>query len=175
MNTIIRAFKTVLTDIKSLFIFLTISIILFWMFLAIPVLTIPGNDFAFQLSILPRHEIILLVVLAISTALSLTFHIFVFRHKATVATSISFAGQGGIGSLSGIVASMFGTATCASCVASIFGFLGVGGVLFLVQYRTPITIGAIMLLLISLYFTSRKVLGVCEDCNTFGRRHNAHK
>lgn len=137
---------------------------IFWLLLYIPVRTIPGNDFAFQLSILTTKDRVLLITLSLFTALSIIMNIFVLRNKLTTKNSLSMAGQGGTGLLSGVIGSVFGTASCASCVASVFGFLGIGGVLFLLQYRTWIATTSIVLILISLYFTSRKVLGICESC-----------
>jgi hypothetical protein len=138
--------------------------IIFWFLLYIPVRTIPGNDFAFQVSLLTVKDRILLGTLSLLTALSILMNIYVLRNKPGAQTGLATAGQGGTGLLSGVIGSVFGTATCASCVASIFGFLGVGGVFFLLQYRSWITTASIILILVSLYFTSRKVLGICESC-----------
>lgn len=163
-NIYLLAVKQVLS-IKSYLIGLVfLAPAIFWLLLYIPVRTIPGNDFAFQLSILIARDRVLLTTLSVLTALSIVMNIFILRNKPTTQNSFSTAGQGGTGLLSGVIGSVFGTASCASCVASIFSFLGMGGVLFLLQYRTWITTTSIVLILISLYFTSRKVLGICESC-----------
>jgi len=160
----IQAIKVVLRDRKYLIGFILVSISTFWLFIYIPVKNIPGNDFAFQLSIMSKQDFLLLAILSLLTSLSVTMNVYPVRNKPSVKAGISLAGQSGTGLLSGIVGFLFGTATCASCVASIFGFLGVGAVFFLLDHRVLIVSLAILLLLISLYFTSRRVLGICDNC-----------
>lgn len=179
MSDIIAAIKKVLAQKSYLAGFIVISIGIFWLFLAIPVKTVPGNTFALQLRILlDTGQFFLLAALSLLTSLSLVLHVYTFRHKHSlrsdelkhsVATGASLVGSGTTGFVSGVIATIFGSATCGYCVAAFFGFLGIGGVLFLIEYRTWITIAAIALMLISLYFTSRKVLGVCERCTIHGK------
>lgn len=165
------ASKLVFSDKKYLFGFLVAAFAMFWLLLYIPIKTVPGNDLGFQLSILTPKDWFLFIILPALTALSIVMNVYILKHKRSIQDGASMAGQGGGGFLSGMVASVFGTAICASCVASIFGFLGVGGVLFLLQYRTYITVAAIILLLISLYFTSRRVLNACESCRIGVHKH----
>lgn len=169
----LSANKLVFSDKRYLLGFLVVAFAMFWLLLYIPIRTVPGNDLAFQLSILTPKDWLLFAILPILTALSIVMNIYILKHKQSIQDGASMAGQGGTGFLSGIVASVFGTATCASCVASIFGFLGVGGVLFLLQYRTFITTAAIILLLISLYVTSKRVLNACESCKIGVHRHGS--
>ena len=160
----LTASQKVLTRKKYLFIFLIFNLFFIWLLLYIPVRNIPGNDFKFQLSILTPKDFALLITLSLLTALSLTMNIYILRRQFTPRTSVVFVGQGGLGSVTGVIGSIFGTASCVSCVASLFGFLGIGGIFFLVQYKELITIIAIALLLFSLHFTTRKVLGICDVC-----------
>lgn len=164
VNIYFLAVKHVLSSKSYLVGLFSLTFVIFWLLIYIPVRTIPGNDFAFQLSLLAPKDHILLITLSVLTALSIIMNVYVLRHKPTIQTGLSMTGQGGTGLISGIIGSVFGTATCASCVASILGFLGIGGVLFLLQYRTWITTASIILILVSLYFTSRKILGICESC-----------
>jgi len=163
-NIYILAIKELLGRKNYLIGLLILAPIIFLLLIYIPVRTIPGNDFAFQLSLLTVGDRILLVILSLLTALSIVMNIFVLRNKSNTQNSLSMAGQSGTGILSGVIGSVFGTATCASCATSLFGFLGVGGVFFLLEYRTWIVAASIILILVSLYFTSRKVIGVCESC-----------
>lgn len=169
------ASKEIFNHPRYLWIFLGLALLFFWVLVYIPVRSIPGNDFLFQLSILTVKDWILFITLSVLTALSVVFNIYLlflnkrrdsgsFAHKNKVKVGAALTVQGGTGILSGIVASLFGTATCAACISSLFGFLGFGGVLFLIEYRTPITVAAILLLLVSLHFTSQKVLRVCKIC-----------
>lgn len=167
---LLSASKLVFGDKRYLFGFLVATFAMFWLMLYIPIRTIPGNDLAFQLSILTPKDWFLFIALPALTALSIVMNVYILNKKRSTQDSVVMVGQGGTGFLSGIIASVFGTATCASCIASFFGFLGVGGVLFLVEHRTVITTLAIILMFISLYFTSRKVLGVCKTCHIKTRR-----
>lgn len=168
---LLSASKLVFSDKRYVFGFLVAAFAIFWLFLYIPIKTIPGNDLAFHLSILTSKDWFLFIALSTLTALSIVMNVYIFKNKhsfsmnkRSVQDGVSMAGQGGTGFLSGIVASVFGSVTCSSCAASIFGFLGVGGVLFLLQYRTFITTAAIILMLVSLYFTSKRVLNACDKC-----------
>ena len=96
MTNIVSAIQKVLGINSYRLLFILLTAVIFWLFLAIPVYTVPGNDFAFQLSILPGQEILLLIALALLTALSIVFHIFTFRHKATVQTGVYLVGQGSV-------------------------------------------------------------------------------
>ncbi|MBI2040072.1 hypothetical protein HYT18_03290 [Candidatus Microgenomates bacterium] len=165
---LLSASKLVFGDRRYLFWFLVVAFVMFWLLLYIPIRTIPGNDLAFQISILTPKDWFLFTILPILTALSIVMNVYILKNRGSAQDGVAMVGQGGTGFFSGLIASVLGTATCASCVASIFGFLGVGGVLFLLQYRTYITVGAIILMLISLHLTSKRVLNACESCRIGG-------
>lgn len=169
----IAAFQIVLKDKIYLAGFIILSAILFWLFLYIPVRTIPGNDFAFQLSILRPIDIFLLILLSLLTALSLTLHFYLIRKKISNKGITLTIGSSLVGGTAGIVGSLFATASCAACVATILGFLGVGTVFFLLVHRQLIIAFSITLMIISLHFTTRKVLGICDICNV-GYKHKKY-
>lgn len=154
----------VLKDLRWFSLFLILTASFFWLLLYLPVWRIPGNDLRFQLSLLSPVDFGLLAGLSILTALSLVMNVYLLRIHFSPDTGLSAVGQSGLGGIAGVIASVFGTASCATCVASLFGFLGFGSVLFLLQYRQWITTLAILLMIVSLYFTARKVLGICAVC-----------
>ncbi|MBI2334558.1 hypothetical protein HYU96_02040 [Candidatus Daviesbacteria bacterium] len=159
-----RAVKVVLKNPKYLTGWLVLSLAILGLFIYIPIKNIPGNDFTFQLSIMTLQDKILTALLAMGVSLSLVMNIYAFKLTRSKKLSISIIGQSGGGFLSGVVASIFGTATCAACVFTLFGFLGTAGVFFLLEYRTWIVLISLIILLISLYFISAKVLGICRSC-----------
>lgn len=159
------ACKIVLNDKLYLAGFLIIAAAFFWLFVYIPVRLIPGNDFAFQLSILRPQDIFLLVLLSIFSALSLTFHIYMLRRKSVAKSTTLTIGTGFLGGTAGVVGSLFATASCAACVTTLLSFLGVGTVFFLLGHRQLIITTSILFMFISLHFTARKVLGICDICN----------
>ncbi|RMD66101.1 hypothetical protein D6817_04780, partial [Candidatus Pacearchaeota archaeon] len=73
-------------------------------------------------------------------------------------------GKGILSAFSGFTAGIFGTAACSSCIAAVFGFLGLGGVFFLVKYQWYVVSISIVLVLISVYLTARAVDKGCEVC-----------
>lgn len=162
MREIFQVSRTIFVDSKYVLFFLLVSIGMFWLFLAIPVKSVPGNNFTFQLSLLGVQGFVLLGLLSILTSLSVLFHVYALKHRRSFRTGVSLVGSGGTGFLSGAIATIFGTATCAYCVSAFFGFLGIGGVLFLIQYRMYIVSVAIILMLFSLYLTARRVSHLCN-------------
>jgi len=66
----------------------------------------------------------------------------------------------------GIFGTVVGAAACASCLASLFGLigLGTGSVFFVLQNQIYFFLGAIIAMLISLYFAARKVKRACDKC-----------
>ncbi len=158
---IVHATRTVLAEKRFFILFFLVVGTLLWFFLYIPVRNIPGNDFRFQLSILTPRDITFLIILSSLTALSIVMNLYVLSQRFNFKSTVGLVGQGGFGSLVGMIGSIFGTASCSSCVVSLFGFLGIGGVFFLLHYKQAIALAAMTIMLASLHFSSKSVLGVC--------------
>lgn len=163
LEVILTAVKITFKDKRYFAALAFLAVLAFWFFVYIPVKKVPGNSFSFQLSIFKPTDWFLLTVLSFLTSLSLVMNFFVIKRNFNELMRGSAAGSGGAGVLAGIMGSIFGpTASCASCVGSIFGFLGVGGVLFLLKYRQLIVATSIVIILFTLYHTSRRVLRICK-------------
>ncbi|OGM26454.1 hypothetical protein A3A76_01255 [Candidatus Woesebacteria bacterium RIFCSPLOWO2_01_FULL_39_23] len=163
IQLVILAVKNVFKEKIFLITFFALSILALWFFIYIPVRQIPGNTFSFQISIFTLKDWFLLVLLSSLTSLSLTMNIFVIRNELKNSLSTATVGRSSFSTLSGMLGSIFGpTASCASCVGSIFGFLGLGGVLLLLKYRQMILLLSIIIMLLTLYYTSKRVLGICN-------------
>jgi len=165
-TTILFASKTVLAkrSYKIWLVILTLLAII--LFVLVPVWSVPGNDISFQVSLFTAQNWLLFAVLAPLVALLLTMQVFIFRraqNAAAKAKSLGGAASGVVGSYAGILGGVFATAACSWCVAVVFGFLGTGTVLFIAQNRFWAVLVAIGILLISLYFASKKVVNAC-DC-----------
>lgn len=165
---IFTASKTVLEQSRAYwFWFLVFIILALVLFVLVPVLSVPGNDVSFQLSLFTFGNWILFVVLAILIALLLTMQIFIFRrakNNTVRARGLSNAAGGAAGAYAGILGGVFATAACSWCVAAVFGFLGTGTVLFIAQNQLWAVTVAIAIMLVSLYFTSRNVVRECNNC-----------
>lgn len=159
---IFSAIKQVLRRKGYAITFLALAMTMFFVYILIPVRIIAGNSFTFQLSIFTVQDYITMSILAVLSAVFITLQIYTYR----VTKRIDSVGKGGIGGFGTAFASIIGTATCASCLAPLFGFLGIGfgGVIFTIQYRFYFVAGIIGLLLISLYFASKKIIDKCDVC-----------
>lgn len=163
--SIVSAGLIVLDDRKFVRLFLVLSAAFFGLFLYIPIRSIPGNSLEMQLSISRFQDLFLLAILSFLTSLSIIMNIYMLKNKSGKSPGLHLVGQAGIGGMSGIIASMFGTLTCGLCITSILSFLSATSIVFLIQNKDLITVAAIILMFISLYITSRKLLGFCKECN----------
>lgn len=163
---------------RYIFILLSFALTFFALFVFIPVATTPGNTLAFQLSIFRAQDYVLMIFLALLVGLNFSMNIYVWRKQkqsvnisksaaSPVRNSISNGASGTAAGFGGVFAAIVGTATCASCLAFLFGIvgLGIGSVAFVLKYQTFFILGAIALVLLSLYFTARKVNKHCASCN----------
>lgn len=137
---------------------------MFSLFIFIPVVTIPGNDLIFQISLLTYREYSLFILLSILTALSIILQLYIYRINKSRKIGISIFGQGIVGVFSAFLASILGASTCAACLSFVFGLLGVGGFFFLLEYRNEITLFAVIILMLSIYFSSKRIMEDCEVC-----------
>lgn len=136
----------------------------FAIFIFIPVLTIPGNDLQFQLSIFLKRDYVLMAVLAILVTIFLILQIELFRQHRGIREKFTVLAKSGAGGSAAVLAAIVGTAACASCVAVLIGFLGTGTVLAVIQYRWYIFALAILIMLFSIFLTIRHLSGSCPAC-----------
>lgn len=130
----------------------------------LPVWLTPGNSVSFQVSLFRAQDWALTALLAVAIALMLTMHAYVFMRVKSTAVRAGNIGAAAAGGFAGVLGAMFATASCTWCIVALFGFLGTGGVLFLVTQRTSVTAIALLLMLISLFAVSRKVARSCMTC-----------
>ena len=133
---------------------------IFALFVMIPVLTTPGNDVAFQLSITPANVFVLMVALSLLNGLLITMQWKLRRehkqHRLTAKEGTT---------VFGMVASAFAaTVACAACYSSVLAVFGLGGTIFLVTHRWWFAAAALLLTLFALHHTSRAMTGKCEVC-----------
>ncbi len=158
-NYILNASKNVLGKRNYLILFIILSLFILSIFILIPTLLIPANSLSFQLSIFTIKDYTLLTILSVLTSLLIVMQIFSYKQAKSYSS-----GRTAIGGGSAITAALFGTASCSACLAAVFGFLGIGTILFLTKYQWYIVSIAVILILISIYLTSLKLDGVCDSC-----------
>ncbi len=160
LRTVIFSVKKSLNDTKYKLLFVLISLLIFFVFVLIPTISIPGNTFLYQLSLFSPLDLIVTISLSILYAIFVVMQVYSMRHKKQI-SGIGTTVVGGAGTL---FAGVAGASFCASCFASLFAILGVGfgGVLFVLEYRFYFVIGIVILMFIAIYLTSR---GIQEDNN----------
>ena len=161
LSEIFKAVKHILSNKKFFSSFVALALLLFVLMFLIPVYSIPGNNIKFQSVLYGPKDYLLLATLSIFSSLTLIVQIgsFLQDRKSGGAAVLS-----GAGIFSGIFSSIFASATCGMCVGALFSFLGFGTVLFLIESRWYIMVGAFGLLTLSLYMSSRKYNRGCEVC-----------
>lgn len=165
MNQIYLSISRTLKDKVSLAILIISASSLLILFIAIPVFTIPGNTLQFQLKTFRTQDYTLMLFLSVLAGLNFALYWFALKQRKSRGVTQSVAG-GTASGIAGIFGAMVGTATCASCLAALFGLvgLGTGSVFFVLKNQSYFLLGAIVLMLISIYFAARKVNKVCDSC-----------
>ena len=162
MNNTYLAIKTTLGVRKNFLIFLIVTVVFFGLFVAIPVITIPGNTILFQLSIFTTRDYLLMIALATLVGLNFAMQVFIWKQGRNTQA----ATQGAASGLLGVFGAVVGTAACASCLASLFALigLGTGSVFFVLKNQSLFLWGAILFMLIALYFSAKQVNKTCTSC-----------
>ena len=162
LSTIYTASKTVLGENNFKLWFVILTLIFVFAYIFIPVWLTPGNTLAFQMSLFKTKDYVLFFILSTVTALLLLMQVFLFQSKKHRTKAVS---QGGVGIFSALFGGLLATAACSSCIAAILGFLGAGSIFFVLENQPYIVLGAIVLVVASLYFSARRVLGYCSECD----------
>jgi len=152
-----RAIKRVMSKRAYVIAAVVISIVFLVILIAIPVLSIPGNDVAFQLTVFSWIDYVVMTSLALLTGLMAAMQAFAFKLKKSVKQA-----SGIFGIFPGFVAGLFGSAGCATCVAAIFGFLGTGTILFLLVNRWYVVAISVILVGSAIFLSS---LSIERKCN----------
>lgn len=156
MRVIVTATKIVFSNPEYLLLFLVFAIVLFFLLVAIPVKTIPGNTFEYQLAIFTLQDYLLLVTLTIVSSLLLTMNLYLLVNRVRSASST--------GVFPAFIAGVFGTAACSSCLAGLLGFLGFPVIVFLLQIKWYITAIAAGIVFFSLWWTAKQIAKNCQVC-----------
>lgn len=138
------------------------------LFIVLLVKATPGNDIVFQLQIMRWSDYLLMGSLAILSALLLAMQIYSIKQSRDVRTIVGAVGRGSIGSLPAFLATILGTASCSACVAGLFGFLGLGGILFILEYRWWFVASSLVVIVAAIVLTARKVEHLCKACAVRG-------
>lgn len=160
------AIKKVLRARSYLLIFFAFAVALFVLLIAIPLFTIPGNTLAFQLKIFTAKDYLLMTFLSLLAGLNLALFWYGFTQQKKIGNASQAAAGGAVSAIAGIFGAVMATASCLGCLVALLSLvgLGVGSALFILKNQSYFLLGAITLMLISLYFAARKVNKVCDSC-----------
>jgi len=129
----------------------------------VPVFVVPGNDLKFFLQITPWWGFFIFILLGISVGLLITMQIYIFKNLRKI--SIRGTTGGIIAGFSSVISGIFSSATCAFCVSALFSFLlPTAFILKTLNYRWYISSGGFLLVLFSLFLTSKRIENDCKSC-----------
>ena len=161
-RTIFIATKKTLAHKNYIALFSFVFVLMLVLFTYIPIWTVPGNSIAIQLDIFKPLDYLTILFLSGLYALFVAMQTYLMRQKKSgggITTSLG-------GGASTLFAGIAGTAFCVSCLAPLFALFGIGfgGVIFVLEYRFYFVIGIVVLMLIAIYFTAKKIMRMCENC-----------
>jgi hypothetical protein len=158
IKTTYKASKEVLSKKNYVIGFIITMLVVLSILIIIPVFLIPANTISFQLTVYTLSNYFLLIFLSLLISLVLISNVYIYKKNRKI-----LSGNVAISGGSAFMAAIFGTATCASCIAAVFGFLGTGTIFLLVENQLWIAGLASLIMLTSLYFTSLKFCGGCKS------------
>ena len=159
-----KAIRSVFKGSGSITILLISWAVLFGFMFYLPVKTIPSNSISLQAKIFGYKDYLFLGIASFLSSLIITMQVRIFRQRREVKVLAGNTALGSAGLFSGVVSSVFGTASCGLCVAALFGFLGGNSVIFLANNRIYVVLVSITLLSTSLYFSSKRLNNSCDIC-----------
>ncbi|MBI2010674.1 MAG: hypothetical protein HYS89_00310 [Candidatus Colwellbacteria bacterium] len=159
LNTLWFGIREPLKRPNYILLFFGLFLVMFILFVLIPVWAVPGNTLAIQLDIFTSRDYLVLILLSSLPSLFIVMQTYVMREIKRIGSASTAIG-GGLGAL---FAGIAGTAFCASCLAPLFAFFGIGfgGVVFVLSYRWYFIVIITLLMLIAIYLTARKINKIC--------------
>ncbi len=141
------------------------ALVFLCVYLLVPVVLVPGNTLAFELSRMTALNYALLAMLALMTGVLLSFELFAFRRSRT--QGLRAAGESGVGLIASLTGGVLAAASCGCGVGILLGVLGLGGgALFVAANQSSIIVIMLAVVAIGLYFSARRAAGLCVTCET---------
>ncbi|MDO8627292.1 MAG: hypothetical protein Q7K42_02405, partial [Candidatus Diapherotrites archaeon] len=156
------AFFQILNSRKYFLSWVLLSFAFLGFYIYVPIVTTPGNDFFFQLAITPPELLLLTILLAFLTGLLVAMQLFIFFRLKKLGMDSAVSGLSGV--LSGIVAGLFASVSCAACVNAFLAFLGATTIGILLEARIEVIVLSTLIVLAGIYFASKRITDNCEDC-----------
>lgn len=164
MKETLRAIQATLSSRKHAIISVVSAIIMLFLAVYIPSVLTPGNTIAFQLSLYTPAEATLTLLFSVLFGLSVGMQSYA-SHLRKAGKHAAIAKHTGTGAVA-FVGTLFSAKLCPICLSAILSFVGIGGsaALVLFSYKTEILAASALMLLLSIYFTSKRITLTCDKC-----------
>ncbi len=160
----VKAIRKVLSLRTYRMLFGAVTVVFLLAYLLIPIFLVPGNSLSLQFFVLRPLDYVLFFVMSVVTALLVVMQVYVHRNTKKKRT-LAALGEGGVSVYSALFAGLLATAACSSCIIGLVGFLGVGSTFFILEYQTYFVLGAMLIVVVALFFAARRVNNDCSSCN----------
>src|SRR6185436_13763014 len=154
-----NAIKGILTSRPYRIVFIFVWILLFLAMFYLPIISVPGNDTAFQAKLFSAQDYVTLIIFSAISAMAITMQIKIFS-----LTRKAHIGHTALGAASGFIATLFATSTCTLCLGAVLSLFGAGAIVTLVEHRVLLVIGSLLLLFFSLYLPAKHIAEGCSSC-----------
>jgi hypothetical protein len=161
IKIVLKTIGNVLSKKNYAVIFLITGLFFVIFFVSIPIFAIPGNSLKFQMGVYTPLNYLAIFFFSVLVGLMASMRTYNYKMKK----SLRKVSGGVFGGFFGFIGGFFGTATCPACVAAIFGFLGTGATLFLIERQLYVMAVSAIFLLLSIYLTSMSIEKKCENCS----------
>ncbi len=165
---IFTALKRVLSKTNYFLLFLILTAVILAIYLLLPVYTTHENLNTYLISTTPS-ELFLTAFLSVGLSALVVLQVFVWLNIGK--TKIKESAGGLAAFISSLISGIAATASCGLCLSALFSLIGSGGFFFLSGHRLEILLASLLLLLISLYYTAKRIninpngAVDCEDCS----------
>jgi hypothetical protein len=157
---IIRAIETVFSERSYVLVFFIFSVAFACLYLFLPLATVPGSS----LSQFSSSWLKVVLVALISLAMGLLASMQVFAWRKTGHKLVKESAGGLAAAVTSVISGLFASASCGVCLTALFSFVGAGGAVFLMGHQLSILLVSLALILVSMYFTARKINDECPEC-----------
>lgn len=165
MNAVPEAVREVLAHARYRVFFAVGAVLSGVAYVLVPVVTIPGNSVELYFAISPWWNYLLLLLFSLGTGLLVALQAMRASNGAR-----KFAAVGKV--IPAFIAGAYSTAACAGCIAAFGSLLGAGGALFLLNYRSELVTASVLLLVLSVYSSSKSV-SRCDSCAGFTKQNES--
>ena len=161
IRTIIEGIKQTFISRRCRVVLPFLTVLFFTIYFYTPILS-SELTISSQIQYLKIKGLTVLFIFSLLSALSFTM--FLFSSFFMKSPAVKEAGGAGLGIISGFLSALLATASCSYCLIAFLGFLGSSGVFFVYENKDKIMTLSIILLIISIYFLSKKVVEGCKTC-----------